>query len=135
MTRKMKTGPEPNSKWQVFQKKAREFFGAMLHAQQDQSWNAVGLNAVHCAISAMDAVLVMRSGLRSKSLDHRDAVMLLSTHLGKENTGEACRHFEALIRKKNLIEYESRECTQTEAQELMKHAERFYHWANEQVRR
>jgi hypothetical protein len=110
-----------------------EFYGAMLQAQLDQGWNAVGLNAVHCAISAMDAVLVLRAGIRSKSMDHRAAVTLLVTHLGKEKSAEACRHFEALLHKKNLIEYESRECLQAEAMELMKHAERFYRWANSQL--
>lgn len=42
----------------VYLKKAGEFSESMLKARQAKRWNAVGLNAIHCTISACHAVSV-----------------------------------------------------------------------------
>ena len=42
----------------TYLKKATEFFESTQQAMAACRWNAAGLNAVHCAISACDAVLV-----------------------------------------------------------------------------
>lgn len=44
----------------------------MHEAFEKQNWNAVGLTAIHCMISATDAVLAYTAGIRSISRDHRE---------------------------------------------------------------
>ena len=73
-------------------------------ALADGRWDAVGLNAVHSAISAADAVMVFRGGMRSAEQDRRAAVDLLEGALGAD-AKPAIRHLAAVLAKKNLVEY------------------------------
>lgn len=59
--------------------KAQQFSRAMLDSQSNGDWDAAGPNAVHCAISANDAVLVFTKGIRSASSKHDDSAMLLES--------------------------------------------------------
>ena len=66
-----KTHPVERAKYKVYLTKAQEFFNMMQFAQELEQWNAVGLNAVHWAISANDALLIYRLGIRSFHFVHR----------------------------------------------------------------
>jgi len=90
-------------------------------------WNSAGLQAVHAVISASDAAIVYYGGARSIELDHREVVGLLQDILG-DTAAVAGRHVSRVIAKKNLIEYEGRSITQTEAKEMVEHAKRFLEW-------
>jgi hypothetical protein len=90
-------------------------------------WNSAGLQAVHAVISASDATIVYYGGARSIELDHREVVGLLQDILG-DTAAAAGRHVSRVIAKKNLIEYEGRSITQTEAKEMVEHAKRFLEW-------
>ena len=134
MPKKIKTRNEERNSSAVYWKKAEEFHDTMLSAQAAEKWNAVGLNAVHCVISAGDALLVRAAGLRSAGVDHKDVLHLLSVHIKEAKPSGALNHFDAVIRKKNLIEYEGREFVAKEAVEIVKHVERFYQWAKLQIK-
>jgi hypothetical protein len=110
--------------------KAEEFYEVMGHACKNRMWSAVGLNAVHCVISACDAVLVKSQGIRAAEDDHMRALELLSgaTIPGVDKQVTAVRR---IIAKKNIIAYESREFRESEASDIFKQAERFYRWAFE----
>ena len=114
----------------VYLKKATEFFGSMQQAMQAERWNAAGLNAVHCAISSCDAVLVRRIGQRSASSDHDAAADLLSTLATLPDIEQKTQTLRRILKEKNLIEYEEREITHHNAAELAKLTERFYRWAH-----
>jgi len=111
-------------------KKALEFFESMHQAVQAQRWNAVGLNAVHCAISACDAVLVFYTEQRSASPDHETAVHLLSSLTKVAEARQKADTLRRILHAKNLIEYEDRMVTAQEAAELVKLTERFYRWVH-----
>ncbi len=111
--------------YKVFLKKAKDFYEIMLKAGDTGNWTAVGLNAVHCAISCCDALLTFHLGIRSAGEDHMQAVDLL-LRLPPDVEGREANIFKRIIVKKNLIAYESREFRQTEAVEILKLAERFY---------
>lgn len=117
----------------IYLKKATEFFGSMQQAMQAERWNAVGLNAVHCAISACDAVLVRHMGQRSASLDHDAAASLLRALTNVPDVQQKTETLLRILTEKNLIEYEEREITRHDATELAKLTERFYRWANDQL--
>jgi len=110
--------------------KAKEFLLAAQDSYARGSWNAVGLNAVHAAISANDAITVYQIGKRCVSEKHSDAVkLLLSAFPNNSEAKNQSNHLTRLIAKKNIVEYESRLFQQREAVELLKHSERFVNWA------
>lgn len=99
---------------------------------EEGKWNSAGLQAVHTVISASDAVIVYYGGVRSVELDHREVVGLLHDIIG-ESASAARRHVSMVIAKKNLVEYEGRLITQSEARDMVEHAIRFLDWVNEML--
>lgn len=125
--KKLKTKTVEKSDYKIYLKKAKDFYDTMLEAQGAGKWTAVGLNAVHCAISCCDAMLVFHLGIRSIGEDHMQVADLL-TRLPQEVSSEIAT-LKRIIAKKNLIAYENREFHQPEAIDILKLAERFYNWA------
>lgn len=124
--KKIKTEKIERSKSSAYLKKAQDFFDAMHQGSLVGNWNAAGLAAVHCAISSNDALLVYFRGARSTSDNHLDAIELLRGCQEINDVESMVSHLRKTIGKKNLIEYEARQFSQTEAEEIIKHTERFY---------
>ena len=78
---------------------------AMNYALQRGHWEAVGINAVHCVISANDAVLVALRGIRPTSKDHKDAVRILQSQFKEEDAQSAAKRLGIIISKKSSVEY------------------------------
>jgi hypothetical protein len=110
-------------------RKAQQFSRAMLESLDKGDWDAAGLNAVHCAISASDAVLVFTQGIRSASSKHDDSAMLLDSMVKAPGTKSAVSQLKRLVAKKNLIEYEERMFRESEARDTAKNASRLLAWA------
>ena len=125
--KKLKTVNVAKNDYKVFLGKAKDFYEVMLNARDTGNWTAVGLNAVHCAISCCDAMLTFHLGIRSAGEDHMQAVDLLLRLPPDIEEGEG-NTFKRIVVKKNLIAYECREFRQTEAMDILKLAERFYRW-------
>ncbi|MDD4877062.1 MAG: HEPN domain-containing protein [Dehalococcoidales bacterium] len=123
---------EPSSSRDYFIK-AKEFYETMQRSYDEQLWNAVGLNAVHCAISASDALLAQVAGLRNTSQDHRLAADLLIEKVPYPQTKEYAGHLRKILGLKNVIEYERKLFTQKNAEEIVKHTERFYQWVKKSL--
>ncbi|MCD6521646.1 HEPN domain-containing protein [Candidatus Calescamantes bacterium] len=115
-------------------KKAEDFYEAMLRSYKENNWNSVGLEGVHCAISAADALMVFYYGIRCASDDHRDSVKLLEQHFPEPEYKNYISHFRRIISQKNLVEYEDRNFSAKEAEEIVKKAERFLNWVKEKIR-
>ena len=96
---------------------------------QAEEWNSVGLTAVHCAISACDAVLVFYTEQRSDSSDHEAAANLLESLVHVSGAKQKADTLRKILREKHLVEYEEREITRHDAAELAKLTERFFRWA------
>ncbi|HEX9815803.1 MAG TPA: nucleotidyltransferase domain-containing protein [Candidatus Thermoplasmatota archaeon] len=120
------------AKAKTYMQKANEFERSMDHAAERNDWNAVGLMAVHCAISASDALTTHFLGLRSKSQDHEEVAKLLRTLPVKE-ASEKADHVIEILQLKNLVEYEARFIDESEATSARKRAERFLAWARRQM--
>jgi len=130
--KKLKTVNVEKNDYKVFLKKAKDFYEVMLNARDTENWTAVGLNAVHCAISCCDAMLTFHLGMRSAGEDHMQAVDLLMRLPSTADDSEATA-FKRIIAKKNLIAYENREFRQVEAIDILKLAERFYRWTTSKL--
>lgn len=121
------------SKHEIYWKKAEDFYQSMFRAYADKNWNSVGLEAVHCAISATDALLVRSKGIRSTSQYHRDIVDFMITQV---NTEDAKKHSNTLLRiisMKNIVEYEDRPFREKEAADILKHTEKYFTWIKNQI--
>jgi len=126
--KKIQTKAIERSRYGFYLKKADEFYDIMLQAKEREKWNAVGLNAVHCAISCSDTMLVFYAGIRSTSDDHLAVIDLLSTSIKLPDVKSKCETLRKILVKKSIIEYEDRDFTQNEALEILKLTERFYNW-------
>ena len=125
--KKLKTKSVEKKDYKIYLKKAKDFYDTMLEAQDAGKWTAVGLNAVHCAISCCDAIVVFHLGVRSIGEDHIQVADLL-LRLPQGNLASQINTLKRIIAKKNLIAYENREFHQTEAIVILRLTERFYKW-------
>lgn len=134
VAKKIKTKAIKRSVYRIYLKKAGEFYDIMFQAKKMEKWNAVGLNAVHCAISSSDAMLVFYAGIHSISDDHLAVINLLSTSIKLPDVKSKCETLRKILVKKSIIEYENRDFTQKEALEILKLTERFYAWVVSNIR-
>lgn len=129
MVKKIPTRPVNKSAAVNYLNKAQQFSRAMLDSLDKGDWDAAGLTAVHCAISANDAVIVITKGIRSASSKHDDSVTLLESTVDTPGVKSATSQLKRLVAKKNLIEYEERMFKESEARDAVKNASRFLSWA------
>ena len=132
--KKIKKEAVGRDKYKIYLKKAGEFYDTMFQAKEMGRWNAVGLNAVHCAIPSSDAMLVFYAGIRSTGDSHLALIDLLSTSLKLTEAKSRCESLRKILVKKSTIEYEDRDFTQKEALELLKLTERFYTWVASKIK-
>lgn len=129
MTKKIPTRNVRKSAAVNYLSKAQQFSRAMIESLDRNDWDASGLNAVHCAISANDAVLVSIKGIRSASSRHENSVALLESLVAAPGVKGSASQLKRLVSKKNLIEYEERMFRESEARNAVKNASRFLAWA------
>lgn len=123
---------EDRSLSKVYFEKARDNFEMKTSALKMKHYNAVGTLAVQTVISSADAVCVFEKGLRSVSQNHGDICdLVIQTRL--PDVREKCNALKRVIAKKNAIQYEGRNVTAKEAEDLAKWTERFFTWVSGQV--
>lgn len=125
--KKIKTKAVEKSHYRTYLKKAEEFYQTMHLAQGQNNWNAVGLNAVHCAISGVDSLLVFYTGRRSTDESHQAVIDLLKL-IDLPDVHPKAETLRKILEKKSLVAYEDRDFSQNEALEIIKLTERFFHW-------
>ena len=113
----------------IYLMKATECFESMQQAMAAGRWNAAGLNAVHCAISACDAVLVYYTEQRSAGPEHEEAAYLLGVLAKVPEAKSKAETLRRIVHDKHVIEYEDRAFSAHEATEIAKLTDRFYRWA------
>lgn len=128
MTQNIKTSHISKSDYINYLKKSEEFLSSAQDSLIKEKWNAAGLNAIHAGISSADALLVSLHGVRSISPKHDDILKLLSSLVKHKALEENISHLRQLISMKNIVEYDQRLITQSEAISLSKHSERFLAW-------
>ena len=124
---------EDKSSAKDYLKKAEDNYAQMLAAFNVGNYNAAGTLALQCAISSADAICVYEKGVRSVSDDHLDVCDLVNP-LPVPDAREKANILRRVIGKKNLIQYEKRNIYQSEAEEIVKAASRFYQWVASHVK-
>ena len=128
MTKRIATRKVTKAQAAIYLSKAEQFYRTMEEARENEDWDAVGLNAIHCVISANDALLGSLQGLRPSGISHDKAVELLRQYEQGGQSKINIARFDRIINKKNLVEYEGRSLTASEARKIATDAERFLSW-------
>ncbi len=123
----MKTRTVDKYKYRNYIKKADEYFQSMNASFVQNNYNATVLNAIHCAISAADALTVFYKEIRHAGERHEDVVSLLNT-LGLTEMEQKNRQLLRLLQLKNSAEYEETLMSETDALDAIKNTERFFSW-------
>ena len=134
MAKKTVTRKVTRAEAEVYLEKAEQFFRTTKEAQENEDWDAAGLNAIHCVISSNDALLGFRHGIRSASGSHADAVELLGQYDRSADSGKNTVRFDRMLKKKHLVEYQGRSLSASEAAKLAIDAERFLNWVKRNMR-
>ncbi len=118
----------------VYLGKANEFLAAAKATRDAGRSDAALLLAVHAGICACDAVAIALAGVRSADPDHLRAADLLEKVASQsdEVRGRASQ-LRGLLKLKNLVEYEDRRVSPTQADDGTKRAQRLTEWAAEQL--
>lgn len=119
----------------MFLDRAEQFMESAQDELAKSHWDAAANNAFHCVISAIDALLGVRHGLRSSGLNHMDSATLLAEKEGTEEARSEAACFLKIISKKNLVNFKGRSVSETEACALMVDANRFFEWSEGQINR
>lgn len=133
MAKKIATRKVTKAQAAVYWSKAEQFYRTMREAQENEDWDAVGLNAIHCVISANDALLGTLHGFRPVGGSHVEAAELLGQYERSEQSKRNIARLERMVKKKNLVEYEGRSITAAEAKKLATDTDRFLNWVRDRL--
>ena len=122
----------PKSRYVVYVERSGEFERQMNRAAAEGAWNSVGLLGVHSVISACDALSVQRAGQRWSGPDHAGALGVVS-ELRLPDAERILRQVSRVLEAKNRVEYESREFSDKEAEELRRNVTRVNVWVRRQL--
>lgn len=96
--------------------------------------SAVALLAVHSAISYNDALMILLTGKRSKSEDHREAATLTRSACQQDKIDPAgITHLAKLLSAKTDVSYGNQAVRQDKAEVLLYAAQRFEAWAIQSI--
>lgn len=124
------------SAFRNYLKRAEECLTTASECLKTRRWNAAVINAIHCGISACDALTVFILGVRHAGERHEDAISLLQTvPLPKDVLTTKSKQLSRLLAVKNAAEYEERLMDENDAREAVRDAERFLNWVKEFLRK
>ncbi|MBI2580040.1 MAG: HEPN domain-containing protein [Candidatus Aenigmarchaeota archaeon] len=115
-------------------KRATECKNSMGMAFDSGDYSASVINAIHCAISSVDAFCIFKNGLRNASERHQDSIALfLSIDSNSEEIKRNSIHLSRLLDIKTDAEYGERLSSKTDAENAKKHAERLFEFAKSRI--
>jgi hypothetical protein len=106
---------------------------ALIELGDEEYGNAIGICLIHAVISANDAVTINAAEVRSSSEHHADAQKLL-LEVVRNVPAPVARAFGSVAQAKFEYEYSGEVFTQAAAKRLVVKAERYYKWAEEQLK-
>lgn len=109
--------------------KANEFNSTAKTTFENDMYNATVVNAIHSAISAVDALTVFYKGVRHAGERHEDAVALLQTlPIEKDELNKRTRQLSRLLAVKTSAEYHEQLMTQKDASTALVDSDRILEW-------
>jgi len=134
MVTKLKTNDVEKSLYVNYLERAEQCIRAAETSFLNQDWTAATINAIHCCISACDAVCVYFLGKRYAGDDHANAVKFFrGIKSNDEEIITNANRFVRVIRIKNMAEYEERLIFKSEADKALKDSKRFLEYAKKKL--
>jgi len=124
-------------RYTVFWNRAMQYDESLKGAFENGAYDAAVSHAVHCAISAIDAVSVLRIGKRSSAQNHNEIAILLKetkTHDESEK-GKIIESLSRLIEMKAIAEYEDKPMSKSDAEKAMNQCRKVFAFAEEEIDR
>jgi len=108
--------------------RAEECLSAAKNSLNLHQWNASAISAIHSGIASLDALCVYYLGQRHAGQNHEDAITLFRgiKQFDREDMDTIANRVIKILKMKNMAEYEERLVHQTEAQNILKDAERLF---------
>lgn len=113
----------PRHEYRGFLSKAGDFLEAARAAVDKSAYSAAVSSCIHSAISAVDAITVMRTGKRPAAR-HVESLELVRSVLAGRGRADFERRYSFLLGLKNPAEYESTLMTARQAADALECAER-----------
>jgi len=128
MTRKIKMRKADAESYKVFFAKSNKFFISAKASLRENNHDAAALACIHSVISGIDSYLTFKTGERSASDNHLDAIFLARQIAFTEDAKTALKHAERVLIEKTSVEYLDVMVSEKKALEMFKHTERFIEW-------
>ena len=130
----MKTRAVDRFRAKDYLKKAEECKNTAAKAFDAGDYNACVINAIHCSVSAADALCIFKKGLRNASENHNDSIALfMSIDPNSDDIKRCVKHLSSLLSIKTDAEYGERLAGSNEAEQAKKHAERLFDFAKSRL--
>ena len=116
----------------VYHGRAAQLANAMELCHEDMAAyaSAVGLLAVHCAISFGDAVLISLTGKRSHTQGHKQAITAITKACRKAKVStDGIKHLAKLVGAKTDVAYGDKAVEDERIEVFLESARRFQAWA------
>jgi len=133
MTHRSTTRDVQKSLYVNFLKKSEECFHAAKNSFSAEEWNAAAINAIHCCISACDAMCVYFLGKRSAGESHGDTVKLFKMIKNSKEIDANASRISRILSIKNMAEYEERLVFRSESEKILKDCERLLDYVKKQL--
>jgi HEPN domain-containing protein len=131
----VKTRQMDKGKFRNYLKKAQEYNDSMRASYDNGAWNSCVGNAVHCVISAIDALTVFYLGLRSAGEKHTDVTQLLTRlPFPEDEIDKKTTQISMLLSIKYVAEYDDRLMNETDAQRAVTSCDRIFAWVKEKTK-
>ena len=119
----------------VFWRRSGQYRDSMRGSFSKGAYDACVSHAVHCAISAMDAVTVLRIGKKSSAQNHNEIVLLLkdTKSLNESEKGKIIDSILRLIDMKTLAEYEDKAMSKADAEKAVNHCTKVFDFAKTEI--
>ncbi|MFH0884952.1 MAG: HEPN domain-containing protein, partial [Candidatus Micrarchaeota archaeon] len=117
--------------------RAKQYYTSMEDAYGKGNYDACTGNAVHCAISAVDAFTVMKLGRKSSAQNHNEIILLLKEARTTDEAEKArvCEKLYELLSMKTIAEYDDRQLSKADADRARTLCEKIYSFLESEVER
>ena len=134
MTTPLRTKDVEKSLYTNYLKRAEECLHAAKNSSDTGEWNAAAISAIHCCISACDAMCIYFLGRRHIGENHEDAVKLFKAiKAADEEININANRILRVLKIKNMAEYEERLVFKPEAEKILKDCERLFEFAKKEL--
>jgi HEPN domain-containing protein len=126
MTARVRTREVDKGFYNGYLIKAGEFIQSAENSFVQNKFNSAAVNAIHAAISSVDAWCVFTLSKRFAGEKHEDVVNLIKIipSAGREDIDETCHNILTVLKMKNMAEYEERLVKMKEAERAIDQAKK-----------